>query len=217
MPATKTCMPHSLSRRTLCGFGFGSAFTYALAAEPLRDTTYLDDFDELWLTMNRYCYFEEKATDWNSVRSRYRPQAIAANSPESFAEVVRLTLAELYDAHTHLSSPATGTPYWPPYDLPVKSAAGGAEVIAVYEGSAAEDVGIRPGDLITEVNGLQIKLATERNMPKCLTRDDPAAELYALNVAVGGVRGKPRQSRSADKKEPWPSICRRRLTPIYLT
>jgi carboxyl-terminal processing protease len=166
----------------------------AHASEPLRDVTYLNDFDELWETLNeRYCYFEEKATDWKAVRKYYRPRMQAVTSDAAFTDIIRLVLAELYDAHTHLAAPAKFTPYWPPYDMLVQPDGNGAKVVGVYEGSAAEDAEIQPGDVITAVDGLPIRRAAAACLPKCLSRPDPAANVYAVNVAVGGLRGRSRQ------------------------
>ncbi len=156
-------------------------------------TRYVDDFDQLWITLGqRYCYFGEKKTDWTAVRALYRPRARAAGSAESFAEVIRLVLAELYDAHTHVAKPARGTPYWPPYDLLVEPQAGGARVIAIYEGSAAQDAGILHGDLITRIADERMSVACARYRPKCQIAPDPAAARYAANVAAGGLRGQTR-------------------------
>jgi carboxyl-terminal processing protease len=56
------------------------------AQEPPHDVTFAEDFDELWRTLGeRYCFFGEKTTDWNAVRQRYRPAAVAAASRDAFA------------------------------------------------------------------------------------------------------------------------------------
>jgi carboxyl-terminal processing protease len=79
-------------------------------AEPAHDTTYAQDFDELWETLrDHYCFFEAKSTDWNKVRAMYRPRALAAESDDAFQAVVGAVLCELYDAHTHLNDPPDGT------------------------------------------------------------------------------------------------------------
>ena len=181
-----------LSRRYFCAAGLAVTAAAGRAAE-LPDITVAQDFDELWRTLDeRYCFFADKATDWPRVRAMYRPLALAAESTAAFADVVRRVLAELYDAHTHLSEPADGMPRWPPYDLLVERDHGAVRVVAVNAGSAAGDAGLRPGDRILAVGRQPIDAAARALGPKCLARPDPAADAYAINVAVAGRRAEPR-------------------------
>jgi carboxyl-terminal processing protease len=187
------------TRRSLLKTGVGLLAAQALpyrtsAAEPPHDVTYAEDFDELWRTLGeRYCYFGEKRTDWNAVRALYRPEALAAGSRDDFAGVVDRVLGELYDAHTHRGGAPDGAARLPYYDLWVESGReGGALVTSVRDGSAAADAGIVPGDTITDVDGTLVAIRAAASMPRCLSRPDPAATAYALNVAVSGRRGQPR-------------------------
>ena len=169
------------------------AATAAGAVETTQDITYVQDFDELWRTLDeRYCFFGEKRVDWGRVQTRYRPMAARAESDEAFKEVVRQVLAELYDTHTHLAEPPEGAPRWPPFDLLVAPDGPVARVVAVQEGSAAADGGIDVGDRIFEVGGLAIGRVAADLGPRCLVRPDPAAYDYSLNVAVAGRRGQGR-------------------------
>jgi carboxyl-terminal processing protease len=188
------------TRRSLLKAGAGLLAAQALpfgagAAEPSHDVTYAEDFDELWRTLaERYCYFGEKRTDWAAVRTLYRPQAIAAASRDDFAVTVDRVLAELYDAHTHRGDAAAGTARLPYYDLWVEPArAGEALVTSVRDGTSAADAGIVAGDTVTGVDGMPVATRAAALMPRCLSRPDPAATAYALNVAVSGRRGQPRR------------------------
>jgi|SRR5579872_2651418 len=190
-----------LSRRAFAGAGLAAIAVSDAAAEPLHDVTYIEDFDELWRTLGeRYCFFAEKATDWGSVRRLYRPMALAAASTAAFTEVVRRVLAELYDAHTHLSDPPDGTPRWPPFDLLADPGAGGVRIAAIEEGSAAADAGLVVGDEVVSIGGEPVAAAIAALTPRCLTRRDPAAVRYAANVAIAGRRGQGRDLglRTAD-------------------
>lgn len=188
------------TRRSLLKAGAGLLFAQTLpfgagAAEPPHDVTYAEDFDELWRTLaERYCYFGEKRTDWNAVRALYRPQALGAASRDDFAATVDRVLGELYDAHTHRSDAADGSARLPYYDLWVEPGrADNALVTSVRDGSAAADAGIVAGDTITGVDGMPVALRAAASMPRCLSRPDPAATAYALNVAVSGRRGQLRR------------------------
>lgn len=181
------------TRRMIAVGALALAATAAGAVEPARDITYLQDFDELWRTLDeRYCFFGEKPVDWRRVRTRYRPMAAQAESDEAFKEVLRQVLAELYDAHTHLAQPPEHAPRWPPFDLLVTPEGPVARVVAVQAGSAAADSGITVGDRIVEVGGLAIGRVAADLGPRCLVRPDPAAYAYSLNVAVAGRRGQGR-------------------------
>jgi len=64
-------MHHPMTRRSLlhAGIALGTVVAFppgiAQAGEPAHDVTYVEDFDELWRTLDeRYCYFGEKRTDW---------------------------------------------------------------------------------------------------------------------------------------------------------
>ena len=208
------------TRRSLLKSGVGllaaqACPVWAEAAEPPHDVTYVEDFDELWRTLaERYCYFGEKRTDWKVVRALYRPQAMAARSHDDFAAVVDRVLGELYDAHTHQSAAADGSARLPYYDLWVEAGrGGGALVTSVRDGSAAADAGIIPGETITNVGSTSVSARAATLMPRCLSRPDPAATAYALNVAVSGQRGQPRHLTLRSAKGSERSI----LLPVKVT
>ncbi len=183
-----------LDRREFLGTAAALAAAPVLAAEPPRDITYAQDFDELWRTVvDRYCFFGDKTINWIRVRDRYRPRAINADSDEDLRRVLADVLAELYDAHTHLSDPAAGTPRYPPFDLIVERAGADARVLSVAERSAAQQAEIRVGDLVTHVEGMPIARVAAERMPRCLAGPDAAADSYAWNATVTGRRGQARR------------------------
>ena len=159
----------------------------AFAEEPMHDTTFAQDFDELWSTLGaRYCFFADKLTDWGRVRSLYRPMAIAAQSREDFTEIVRRVLTELYDPHTHLSDPPDGAQRFPLYDLYAERR--GAEIVvgAVKDNSAAADAGVQIGDVVVSLDELPIDVAVGEIMPRCLRHPCPVADAYSINAAIAG-------------------------------
>lgn len=183
-----------INRRGFFAGAFALAAAPAWSAEPPNDVTAAEDFDELWRTLGeRYCFFGDKTVDWNRVRARYRPLAIAAGDLPAFSDVVRQVLGELYDAHTHLSDPAEGAPRWPMYDLLVEAAPSGARIVDIKDGSAAQAAGLAIGDVIRGVGGTPVVVRAAQLGPKCLSRPDPSAQAYALNCAVSGLRGQPRR------------------------
>jgi carboxyl-terminal processing protease len=184
----------TFTRRSICAGGLAAVSASSWASEPPHDATFIEDFDELWRTLaERYCFFDDKRTDWNKVRATFRPLAIAAQADAAFVDIVRRVLAELYDAHTHLSDPPDGAPRWPPYDVLVEPADAAARVLAIADGSAAQDAGLSIGDRIVAVDHVPIDAVARALAPVCLSRRDPAAEAYALNVAASGRRGAARR------------------------
>jgi carboxyl-terminal processing protease len=187
-------------RRAFVKAGLTAAFAAYLprivtAEEPVHDTTAAQDFDELWETLrDHYCFFGSKATDWNRVRAMYRPRAIDAESNEAFEAVIGQVLGELYDAHTHLTDPPDGTRRWPLYDLLVeRGKANEVRIAAVQEASSAAAAGLKIGDVVVAVDGMSIEDHVRDIAPKCLTRPDPEADGWTINVAVAGRRGQPRR------------------------
>jgi carboxyl-terminal processing protease len=193
-------MQYLTTRRSLLGAGLtltaaaASPFCIARAAEPPHDVSFAQDFDELWRTLGeRYCYFGEKRTDWNAVRRMYRPLAVAARSRAEFAGIVERVIGELYDAHTHVKDAAPDALRGPYFDLWVEANRDGtALVTSVRDQSAAADMGLRPGESVVAIDGRPIGQVAADVMPRCLTRPDPAATAFALNVAVSGRRAQPR-------------------------
>ena len=193
-------MQSLLTRRSLITTSIGIVGALGIscapvcAQEPPHDVTFAEDFDELWRTLaERYCFFGEKATDWNAVRRLYRPLAVAADSREAFAAVVNDVLGELYDAHTHMSDLPADALRGPYFDLWVEPARdGSATITSVRASSAAADVGVKVGDAIVAVAARPVATIAAGAMPRCLSRPDPAATSYAYNIAVSGRRGQPR-------------------------
>lgn len=188
-------MDRRLLLRTSLAAAVGSAVAgTAWAAEPDHDVTFANDFDELWTTLrDRYCFFSEKRTDWDRVRTMYRPLAVAAESREGFSAVVAQVMAELYDPHTWPAEAPVGTQRGAISDIVVQEQNGRARVRAILEDTAASEADLRVGDLILAVDGHALGPLIQTWTPKCLTETDPAATAFALGRAVAGVRGQPRR------------------------
>lgn len=181
----------SFSRRGVIGVGLAFAGTAAIGQEPSRDISWGQDFDELWETLrDRYCFFGEKRTDWARVRKLYRPMAEEAGSRDDLARVVKRVLGELYDSHTNVRNGPDRISRVPPFDLIVDH---GARVTAVQPDSAADEAGLRIGDVVIAAEGVPIAAVAREAAPRCLSRPDPEAALWAMNVAVSGRRGQPRK------------------------
>ncbi|MFT3727800.1 MAG: S41 family peptidase [Terricaulis sp.] len=184
----------SLSRRAVCAAGVSAVALPAWAEEPLHDTTFVQDFDELWGTLDaHYCFFGDKRTDWRRVRDMYRPMAIAVQTNDAFTDVVRRVLTELYDAHTHLSNPPDGAQRFPLYDLYAERRGTEIIVAAVKDNSSAADAGVGIGDAVLAIDDVPIEVAIAQVMPKCLRGPCPDADAYSINAALAGHTALPRR------------------------
>jgi hypothetical protein len=93
-----------------CG---GSRSPSAAPSTPGSD--FAAQFDSLWNTFDQqYSYFDYKHIDWNALRDRFRPMAIAAGDQAGFIAVVRQMLSALHDQHVVIRDPGGATT--PTYD-----------------------------------------------------------------------------------------------------
>ena len=120
-------------------------------------------FDEVWKTINEQYYDPNfRGVDWRAVGERYRPQAVSAQTDAEFYGVFEQMLAELRDGHTVFEQPpppgASGEG-GPRGSVGVKlgDAEGRVVVVEVEPGSKAEGLGVRPGQLLREVNGRPVE------------------------------------------------------------
>jgi len=75
--------------------------------------TYQGNFDALWNIMDtRYCYFDYKKIDWDSVYTVYQPKVTKTSNDEDFFELMGNMLNELKDGHVNLYSNFDISRYW---------------------------------------------------------------------------------------------------------
>lgn len=89
---------------TLSGLSF--AAPDAAETEPLTNS-YAERFDTAWrLVAERYWDEDYGGTDWEAVRERYEPRALAAQSERRFYRVLERMYAELGDDHSVFVPPS---------------------------------------------------------------------------------------------------------------
>lgn len=73
---------------------------------PEYDNNNLGNFDALWTVLDqRYCFFEQKQVNWDSIGAVYRPRAEKALTRKALFEICSAMLDELRDGHVNLSAP----------------------------------------------------------------------------------------------------------------
>ncbi|MFA6312804.1 MAG: S41 family peptidase [Sterolibacterium sp.] len=137
-----------------------------------------------------YAYFDLKRTDWDRTCRFYAPQVGSATNRAAFVELLELALGELYDSHAHLGTNTRRSYRLVPTqsDLFATWSNGVAILSAVRRKSGAEDAGLLPGMEVVAINGEPIETVLASIEPKFLSRQDPAAREWALNVALAGRR-----------------------------
>ena len=102
------------TRRDVLALAAGAAAFGALPAgaqtggelDDLREGPNSADFDQVWeLVRDRFYDPSLHGLDWQSVKARYRPQAITARSREDSAVAINAMLSELGASHTHYYTP----------------------------------------------------------------------------------------------------------------
>ncbi len=93
-------------------------YTPAFENRPVRDAPAItpelatEAFDKLWSAFDeKYAMFAIRpGVDWNALRERYRPMAIASKSTEDFAKVCAEMLRQLRDLHVWLTVAGDSVP-----------------------------------------------------------------------------------------------------------
>ncbi|WP_158011091.1 S41 family peptidase [Hymenobacter lapidarius] len=162
---------------------------------PLTRQQYQADFNYFWNTVRtNYCYFPQKQTDWEQVHALYQPQLDTLNTRRAFVRLLENALAELYDPHAGLSTNRpdsrrlvpTGTDVWAEF------AGSRAVVRAVRPAFGAERSGVRPGMVVTAVNGVPVEEAIKLFLPRGLRQADAAARNFGLLQLLAGDHRTPR-------------------------
>jgi carboxyl-terminal processing protease len=127
----------------------------------------LENFDILWEAIDRnYSFFVHKGIDWQEVKSRYRPRVERVKTTKDFYRLMHQFVMELRDFHSWLCNykdvPTLGR-FSP--QMSTRLIEGKAVVTDVVEGSEAYEEGLRPGAVITGVDGLSVKAKAEKIRP----------------------------------------------------
>lgn len=142
-----------------------------------------------------YAYFDLKATRWDNVAALYEPDLRQIRTRQEFVEILEQAIAELYDDHAHLTVNTAKSPRLVPSgaDLWAEWVGLAATVVDVRHGSDAERSGIRPGTVVSSVNGIPIAEAAERIIGRAVPKSDHAVRNWALRRVLAGRRGEARR------------------------
>src|SRR5205085_47870 len=143
---------------------------------------------------DNYTYFDKKETDWNKTRDLYRPNLAEVKSRSDFVTLLERVLDELYDNHTSLNTNLKTSPRLVPtgLDLWAEWIRGRARVTQLRSGFSAEQAGLKVGMEIISINGLPIRQAVARRLPKSLKAVSAGAMNWALRAVLAGTHDQQR-------------------------
>lgn len=161
---------------------------------PLSREMRLRVFDQVWRAINENYYDRNfNGLDWLGQRQQFRPQAETARDNGEFYRVLRGMLGKLGDAHTRIYSPEDGFDRYRPagttVGLTVRRIEGRAVITSVETGSEAARQGIRPGQVLTQVDGLPVETVLARILQELGASSTPTArDLQSLDRMFQGPR-----------------------------
>jgi C-terminal processing protease CtpA/Prc/NADPH-dependent 2,4-dienoyl-CoA reductase/sulfur reductase-like enzyme len=161
--------------------------------------------DAAWRTVRDHHYDKTLGgLDWNAVRAKYEPLALAAPTQAAFYRVLNQMIGELGQSHMMITGPgdedeaaaeetaqpgeAPGGPQPPAAGAPggvgdpgltVRVIEGRPTITRVRAGSTAERMGLQPGFVVTQIGGRPIE--APRNSSRALR---PVEERFAVRRAA---------------------------------
>jgi carboxyl-terminal processing protease len=166
-------MPRSVSFRSLAmavGFwGSAALLPTQAAAQGLDSDLAVLTFDSAWSRVNASYYDPDfRGLDWEAVRDELRPRAAAASSREELREVLEEMLSRLGESHFGIISEDVADAL-DPDDVESGDVAAPGEpgielrvvekrltVWRVREGGPAQEAGVRPGWVVTEIGDREV-------------------------------------------------------------
>ena len=170
---------------------------------PLTTHQYEEDFDFLWKEMaDSYAYFDQKQTDWQQVKRRYRPQTSTVTNRAEFIGLLERTLEELYDFHCNLNTNTESSPVLVPTDadLWAEWRQGHAFITEVRPDSPARRAGIRTGMEVISINGTPVRQAVDARIGFCLRHKDIKALNWSLQTLLAGRHNETRRIAFREEK-----------------
>lgn len=148
-------------------------------------------FDDAWQTVaDRYYVANFHGVDWLAQRSVFRPLAADASGSREFYAQLRRMVALLRDAHTRVYAPDEKFDWRHPRFIGTGIALREVEeqpiVYQVEHGSPAERAGLRPGDVITAIDGESAAARFAKLLREQTSSTQRATHLMALALLTDG-------------------------------
>jgi carboxyl-terminal processing protease len=176
-----------------------------ISASPRDDR--IKVFEQVWRAIyDNYYDRRYRGIDWRLQHDIYRPQAEAARNGPELYRVLRQMIGKLGDAHTRIYSPEDGfdrnRPSGTTVGVVVRRIEGKAVVSWVEPGSEAARQGIRPGFVVSQIDGLPVEKALERIRDEIIeSSTQTALELQTYDKLFHGPRDMPVTVTFQDEEE----------------
>jgi C-terminal peptidase prc len=149
-------------------------------------------FDEVWQTIRaRYYDANLRGVNWDEQREQFRTRASEAVTEKEFYQVLRQMVGSLRDSHTRIYAPSEKTDWRTPRVINVGFSVREVEndfvITAVEKNSSAERAGIRVGDALISIDGVQAQTVFDARL-----REQTGASTEAikrLRAASGLLEG----------------------------
>lgn len=140
----------------------------AAAQDPALSPRQLgEDFDTMWRAIDaRYAYFDRGRAAWKRARDAWRPKATRARNRDELVASLEGALGELGDDHAKLSEASRAAPrrLATETDIWARWRDGAAVVEAVRTFADADVAGLRPGQVVTKIQGVDIERAVSERL-----------------------------------------------------
>ena len=151
-------------------------------------------FDDVWETIQqRYYDAAFNGVDWEGSRLTFRALAAKAKNTREFYEVIRKMLSPLRDAHTRVYSPEEKFDWWNPrfitLGFTIREVEGTPTVIQVEKTSEAARAGIRPGDVLLNIDNIPAQEFINQKLQKPGLASDASSRFRAVANALEGPAG----------------------------
>jgi C-terminal peptidase prc len=193
--------------------------TLATLAQTQRDEIFTDVWE---LVRDRYVYTDYRGVDWNTVRAEFAPRVKVAATPEEFYALMEEMIERLGDEHSRFISPRDveaeqdrfeGDLTYVGIGAIIRTVDDGGLITQVAEGAPAYEAGLRPRDLILEINGTPFidTTAFGPGGPISAVRGVPNTSVRLLVRSPGQSPREVAVTRRAIPSEAFPSVKAQRL------
>ncbi len=181
-----------------------------------------ENFELLWRAIDRnYSFFEHKQIDWLQVKKSYQPKIESCRATKEFYYLIWQMVRELKDAHSWLCN-YNAVPELSRFSPGISTSLidGKVVVVDVAGSSKAYESGIRPGTIITELDGISVERKIERlrDVMKMCSSERNFRETACRYLLFGdkGSTTKIKYISFGQEKEQWIRLKRGRYDSSYI-
>ena len=164
--------------------------TATVTQPDMRPDTLADAEELCALVRTDYAFYESRRETWEAACADLPEKVGPVTNKSEQLQVLETLLDALHDPHASFGTNSgisprlvpSGADYW----------LVGNQVVAVRQGSAAAQAGLKVGDRVIAINGRPLDEAMETRLQPKGVAYDAAQKAWALNAAAAGYRNQPR-------------------------